>query len=47
MEETLLTGLTGNSVILVGVVVLTAFWWVVHGMRKYPGPKLAHLYLED
>lgn len=31
-----------NSVILVGVVTLTAFWWFVHGMRKYPGPKLAH-----
>lgn len=37
---------TGNSVILVGVIVLTAFWWLVHGMRKYPGPKLAGLYLE-
>lgn len=37
---------TGNSVILVGVIVLTAFWWFVHGTRKYPGPKLAGLYLE-
>ena len=36
-----------NSVILVGVVFLTAFWWVVHGRRKYPGPKLAGLYLEE
>jgi hypothetical protein len=35
-----------NSVILVGIVVLTAFWWIVHGMRKYPGPKLASIYIE-
>ncbi|KAJ6506855.1 choline transport protein [Mycena sanguinolenta] len=32
-----------NSVILVGCVVLTAFWWVVHGWRNYPGPRLPHL----
>ena len=32
-----------NSVILVGVVVLTAGWWLVHG-RKHPGPKVAKLY---
>lgn len=36
-----------NSVILVGIVVLTVFWWVVHGLRKYPGPKLATLYVGD
>ncbi|KAF7186907.1 Choline transport protein [Pseudocercospora fuligena] len=36
-----------NSVILVGCVVLTAFWWIVHGIKNYPGPKLAQLYLED
>ncbi|KAI9687442.1 MAG: hypothetical protein M1820_010433 [Bogoriella megaspora] len=35
-----------NSVILAGVTVLTAFWWLVHGIRKYPGPKLATLYIE-
>lgn len=35
-----------NSVILVGVLVLTSFWWLVHGRQKYPGPKLAELYLE-
>jgi choline transport protein len=29
-----------NSVILAGVTVLTTFWWLVHGLRKYPGPKL-------
>jgi choline transport protein len=29
-----------NSVILVGVTFLTAFWWLVHGNRNYPGPKL-------
>lgn len=30
-----------NSVILAGVLVLTTLWWFVHGLRKYPGPKLA------
>ena len=34
-----------NSVILVGIVGLTALWWVLHGRGKYPGPKLAGLYL--
>ena len=29
-----------NSVILVGVFALTGFWWLVHGMRNYEGPKL-------
>ena len=33
-----------NSVILVGVLVLTIIWWFVHGLRKYPGPKLLQLY---
>ena len=33
-----------NSVILVGIVVLTAFWWFVHGFNKYPGPKVGTLY---
>ena len=33
-----------NSVILVGIVFITAVWWLVHGMKKYPGPKLASLY---
>ena len=36
-----------NSVILAGVVVLTAFWWFVHGLRNYPGPKLEGLVLLD
>jgi choline transport protein len=35
-----------NSVILVGVVALTTIWWFVHGARKYPGPKIAHLFLD-
>lgn len=29
-----------NSVVLAGVTALTAFWWVVHGIRNYPGPDL-------
>lgn len=36
-----------NSVILVGVVALTSFWWVVHGIRNYAGPRLTHLYIHD
>ncbi|KAF2112027.1 putative choline transport protein [Lophiotrema nucula] len=35
-----------NSVILAGVVTLTAIWWFIHGARKYPGPKLANIFLE-
>ena len=40
------TTMNYNSVILVGILVLTAFWWLIHGFRKYPGPKLVGLYLE-
>lgn len=32
-----------NSVIFVGFVVVTAVLWVVHGWKKYEGPKLPHL----
>ncbi|KAJ6502842.1 choline transport protein [Mycena vitilis] len=32
-----------NSVILIGCVTLTVFWWVVHGRTNYPGPRLPHL----
>jgi hypothetical protein len=32
-----------NSVILVGVVVLTTFWWFVHAVRKYEGPNVAKM----
>jgi choline transport protein len=32
-----------NSVIFVGLVALTAIWWVVHGARNYPGPHLPHM----
>jgi len=35
-----------NSVILVGVVILTTVWWFVWAKRKYPGPKLANLYVD-
>lgn len=34
-----------NSVILVGVLILTTIWWFVHARRKYPGPKLSNLYV--
>lgn len=36
-----------NSVILVGVVALTAVWWVVHARRNYPGLKVMGLYIHD
>ncbi|KAJ6506049.1 choline transport protein [Mycena vulgaris] len=32
-----------NSVILVGCVALTTFWWIIHGRTQYPGPRLPHL----
>lgn len=35
-----------NSVILVGCLFLTTVWWFIHGLRKYPGPKLAGMYIE-
>ena len=35
-----------NSVILVGVLALTTIWWFIHARTKYPGPKMARLYLE-
>ena len=36
-----------NSVILVGVLVLTSIWWMVHGLRNYDGPRLTHLYIHE
>jgi len=36
-----------NSVILAGVVFLTAAWWLVHAVRHYPGPKVMTLYIHD
>lgn len=36
-----------NSVILVGVVALTTFWWFVYGNRKYEGPKLGEMLNES
>ncbi|KAK8075213.1 Choline transport protein [Apiospora hydei] len=36
-----------NSVILVGVVALSAIWWVVHATRHYPGPKVMRLYIHN
>jgi amino acid transporter len=36
-----------NSVILAGVVALTALWWVVHARKHYPGPKVMMLYIHD
>jgi choline transport protein len=36
-----------NSVILVGVVALTALWWVIHARKHYPGPKVMMMYIHD
>lgn len=36
-----------NSVILVGVVALTAAWWFIHARRHYPGPKVMNMYITD
>ena len=33
-----------NSVILVGVVLLTAGWWLIDG-KNYPGPKVMSMYI--
>ena len=35
-----------NSVILVGVLIITTAWWFAVAVRKYPGPKLSNLYVE-
>lgn len=37
-----------NSVILMGTVTLTTSWWFMHGLRNYPGPKVAgFIHLEN
>lgn len=36
-----------NSVILVGTIALTGFWWAVHAIKHYPGPKVMTLYIHD
>lgn len=36
-----------NSVVLVGVVVLTAAWWLIHARKNYPGPKVMVMYVHE
>lgn len=36
-----------NSVILVGVIGLTAAWWLIHARRNYPGPKVMTMYIHE
>lgn len=36
-----------NSVITVGVVVLTAAWWIIHARENYPGPKVMTMYIHE
>lgn len=33
-----------NSVILVGCFSIALFWWLVHGIKNYPGPLVGGLY---
>ena len=41
---TTVSSMNYNSVILVSIIVLITFWWLVHGLRNYPGPKLEKIY---
>ena len=36
-----------NSVILAGIVLLTTVWWLVHGVRNYPGPKIVGIVVRE
>ncbi|KAJ4393144.1 hypothetical protein N0V93_002351 [Gnomoniopsis smithogilvyi] len=36
-----------NSVILVGVIAVTAAWWFIHARRNYPGPKVMTMYISE
>jgi choline transport protein len=36
-----------NSVILVGVTLLTAMWWAFKGGKKYQAPNVVHRYLVE
>jgi hypothetical protein len=37
----------GNSVIFVGVLLVTGIWWLVHSRAHYSGPKLAAIYANN
>ncbi|EJT68790.1 hypothetical protein GGTG_13641 [Gaeumannomyces tritici R3-111a-1] len=34
-----------SSVILVGTVMVTGIWWLIHARENYPGPKVLQLYI--
>jgi choline transport protein len=36
-----------NCVILVGVLFITAAWWIVYARKHYPGPKVMTMYIHD
>jgi choline transport protein len=44
---TTVSAMNYNSVILVGVIALSAVWWLLHATRHYPGPKVMHIYIHD
>ncbi|PSR82146.1 amino acid permease-domain-containing protein [Coniella lustricola] len=39
------TTMNYNSVIIVSILMLSTMWWILHGRRNYPGPKVMHLYI--
>jgi hypothetical protein len=36
-----------NCVILAGVLVITALWWLVHATKHYPGPMFKDIYVHE
>ncbi|RYP41110.1 hypothetical protein DL767_001271 [Monosporascus sp. MG133] len=36
-----------NNVILVGILVVSSIWWLVHATRHYPEPRVLQLYIHD
>ncbi|KAJ8104625.1 hypothetical protein ONZ43_g7761 [Nemania bipapillata] len=36
-----------SSVILVGIIAVSAIWWLVHATHHYPGPKVMQLYIHE
>ncbi|KAH7146334.1 amino acid/polyamine transporter I [Dactylonectria macrodidyma] len=41
------TTMNYNSVILCGVIFITAVWWLIHATKHYPGPAFNITYIHD
>ncbi|CAG9947879.1 unnamed protein product [Clonostachys rosea f. rosea IK726] len=41
------TTMNYNCVILAGVLVITALWWLVHATKHYPGPMFKDIYVHE